>query len=261
LDSAAGKRRRLRRAALHPKNPYMGIAGTLRQRVKAARRRGSGWVRAVELGRLVLTGEGRSQLWLMARHGADLHQSTPFTAEDRYPELFDLAATTQPNAARILSFGCSTGEEIAAIRARFPEAGIDGAEINPRSRRFAARRHQGDTHVRVIAPSAMADSYDIVFALAVLQREPHRIEEAGIEDLSPIYPFAKFDGAIDDLAERLSPGGLLCVANAHYRVEDSRAFATLEPVAGAPAMVEPCFARDGKRLRGTPATTMFTKRG
>jgi SAM-dependent methyltransferase len=232
----------------------------LRSAIKAGRKRGAPWVRLFDVARLALTGEGRGQLWTRLVHHREVHQTTPQTAEDRYPELFDLAARLEPEARRILSFGCSTGEELAALRRRFPSAKIVGAEINGRSRRIAARRFRRDPGVAVVAPSGIEGSFDIVFALAVLQREPHKVAETGIEDLSHHYPFERFDAAARDLVGRLRCGGLLCVTNAHYRIEDSSAAKELKPVRESPAADGLLFGPDGRRLGRTAARTMFRKR-
>jgi chemotaxis methyl-accepting protein methylase len=72
--------------------------------------------------RPVFTAEGRAELWTKVAHARELHQSTPFTAEDRYPELMRLAGRLRPDAKRILSFGCSTGEELVTLRRYFPSA-------------------------------------------------------------------------------------------------------------------------------------------
>jgi hypothetical protein len=63
----------------------------------------------------------------------------------------------------------------------------------------------------------------VVFALAVLQREPFKTEETDVRDLSGIYPFERFDAAVTQLVDLLRPAGLLCVMHAQYRVEDSSA--------------------------------------
>jgi SAM-dependent methyltransferase len=209
---------------------------------------------------LLLTSERRSSLWTRIVHRNEVHQTTPYTCADRYPELFDLAASLAPNGARILSFGCSTGEELAALRRRFPDAEIVGAEINPRSRRIAAKRLASDPRIAVVHPASVEGTFDVVFALAVLQREPHKIAEMGVEDLSPYYPHRRFDSAVRDLSRRLRPNGLLCVANAHYRVEDSSVAGQFEACAASPPMAEPIFGPDGRLLHHTPARTLFRKR-
>jgi hypothetical protein len=211
--------------------------------------------------RLLPTGEGRARLWTQLVHRGEVHQTTPETGEDRYPRLFDLAAKLKPGADRILSFGCSTGAELIAIRRRFPDSEIIGAEINPRSRRIAVRKIAGDERITVVPPSGIAGSFDLVFALAVLQREPHMIEEIGTEDLTARYPFDRFDKTVTKLVDRLEPGGVLCVTSSLYRIEDSSASINLEPVTESPEAPEPFFGRDGRRLKEASARTFFRKRG
>src|SRR5213075_1068749 len=104
-------------------------------------------------------------------------------------------------AGRILSFGCSTGEELISLRRRFGQAEIVGAEINRRSRRIAARRLASDIQTTVVEPTVISGEFDLIFALAVLQREPHWVEESGIEDISSHYPFATFDRTVTDLVD------------------------------------------------------------
>jgi SAM-dependent methyltransferase len=238
----------------------MDLRSRFRSRIKRARKRGALWVRALDILRLAASAEGRGQLWTRAVHQGDVHQTTPFTAEDRYPELFDLAARPSPDARRILSFGCSTGAELVALRRRFPAAEIVGAEINPRSRRMAARRAALDRRIAVVDPDAIRGSFDLVFALAVLQREPHKIAEMEVEDLSSHYPFERFDKIVGELVDRLRHDGLLCVVNAHYPVEESSAGSQLDPVKASPVMDEPLFGRDGRRLVAPVARTLFRKR-
>jgi SAM-dependent methyltransferase len=209
--------------------------------------------------RRIITPEGRGELWTLICHGRDVHQTTSYTAEDRYPELFQMAAMQKPGAKRILSFGCSTGEELVALRIRFPRARIVGVEINLRSRRIARLRSAGDPHTLVMAPTSLTGEFDVIFALAVFQREPVKTEEAGISDLSKTYPFGRFDTAVKSLVARLRPGGLLCVTNSQYRVEDSSVARQLQSVSNAAIARGQFFDRDGKCLRGASACTMFWK--
>lgn len=237
----------------------MKPAALLRSNIKAARKRGALWVRVFDLARLLRTPEGRMRLWTRVAYGDQVHQTSPDTADERYPELFDLVATLKSDAERVLSFGCSTGEELVSLRRRFPRAQIVGAEINPRSRRLAKRRVAGDPRSSVVEPGAIAGPFDVIFALSVLQREPHKIAEMKVDDLSSYYPFERFDAAVGMLVGNLRRGGLLCVFNAQYRIEDSSAAALLEPVAGAPLMDPVIFGADGWRLSKAEARTIFRK--
>lgn len=220
----------------------------IRSWARAARARNSPVMRVADTLRALGRAEGRARLWTGIAHAGAVHQTSGTTFPDRYPELFDQAARLAPHAARILSFGCSSGEELEALRRRWPDTEIVGAEINPRLRRLAAARMAADGKVAVVAPQSISGRFDLVFALAVLQRLPERIERHGIADLSRSYPFDRFDVELARLAERLRPGGLLCVMNAHYRVEDSSAAAMLAAVPDSPAMSHPLFGRDSRRL-------------
>ena len=82
----------------------MNLATHFRRQIKAGRKRGALWVRALDVLRLAVTAEGRGRLLTMLIYGVEVHQTTPYTAEDRYPELFDFAAWTAPDVRRILSF-------------------------------------------------------------------------------------------------------------------------------------------------------------
>lgn len=199
-------------------------------------------------------------LWTQFRHRDAVHQTTALTFDDRYPALFDLAARELPRARRILSFGCSTGEELLALRRRFSKAEIVGAEINGRSRRAAERKVAGDVRITVVAPDAIGGEFDAIFALAVLQREPAMVEETGLADLSGHYPFARFDAAVAELVGRLRPDGLLCIFHSHYRIEDSSATEMLQPVKESPLLEPPLFGRDSLILHGIEGRSMFRKR-
>jgi len=236
----------------------MTLAAIVRSKIKAARKRDARWVGALDILRLLPSAEGRARLWTRAAHGAELHQITPDTWDERYPELFDLVAELSPDATRILSFGCSTGEELVSLRRRFPEARIVGVEINRRSQRIAARRLAGDRRTS-LSRRLPNGPFDLVFALAVLQREPHKIAEMNVEDLSLFYPFDKFDSAVVELVDRLGAGGLLCVQHCHYRVEDSSAAGRLEPIAASPPLQGLLFGQDGRRLGGEVGRTVFRK--
>lgn len=237
----------------------MSLFHILRKRVKAARNRAATWVRLLDTARLLLTAAGRSVLWTRFFYRSEVHQTTAFTCENRYPELFDLAAELAPAAERVLSFGCSTGEELVSLRRRFPRATLVGAEINSRSRRCAARRMQSDAQTIVVDPDHIDGSFDLVFALAVLQREPHKIIEMQVQDLSPYYPYERFDAAVRQLGGVLRSGGLLCVMHAHYRIEDSSVAEQFEPITISPLMTEPLFRPDGLLLEGAIAYTIFRK--
>ena len=236
-----------------------GLEGPLRSRVKAGRRRNEAWVRFFDIVRLMRTADGRSRLWTMFVHRGSIHQTTTFTAVDRYSAIFDLAAAIRPSATRVLSFGCSTGEELLSLRKRFIEAEIVGVELNPRCRAIAKRRVAADSRISVIAPKDLEGSFDVICAMAVFQREPHKIAEMGVEDLTGFYPFKRFETTLRALVGRLDINGIFSIDNAQYRVEDSSVADVLKPVAKAPVMRCMLFGPNGRKLQSAAATTVFRK--
>jgi len=116
-----------------------------------------------------------------------------------------------------------------------------------------------DALSRVVHPDNIEGSFDLVFAMAVLQRQPHKIAELGVDDLSPYYAYDRFNAAVRFMDGLLRPGGLLCVINAQYRIEDSSVAGNLEPVCASPLMDEPLFGPDGRLLDDPVAHTIFRK--
>lgn len=186
----------------------------------------------------------------------DVHQTTAVTWMNRYPKIF--ASCQQYFGSRpdlkILSYGCSTGEEVLTLRQYFPSATITGAEINPRSL-AVCRTHPVDDRIRFVHSDRRSirrnGPFDAVFCLAVLQRTPHLVERTGVESLKRIYPFRRFDRQVSELDALLKPGGLLIVHHAHYRLADATAAPWYRPLKGADQEVStgPKFGKDCSRLQ------------
>lgn len=116
-----------------------------------------------------------ASLWRRALPG--LFQPFATTRMNRYPTLFLFALATLGDdpSTRLLSFGCSTGEEVFSLRRYFPQAVIRRIDINPRNiARCRARlsRLADDRLSFAVAASAAgeeAGGYDAVFAMAVFR--------------------------------------------------------------------------------------------
>ena len=103
-------------------------------------------------------------------------QGSTFTLPDRFPALFaccrlEFGAEGSP---RILSFGCSIGEEVLTLAGYLPKARIVGVDLNRwclRQCRRKAGRNGNLTflHARP-AEFQAARGFDAIFCLAVLQR-------------------------------------------------------------------------------------------
>ena len=147
----------------------MLLIAPFRWLIRRARRYNCPVARLFDDGRQLLTGAGRSQLLTQIGNRGRVHQITNYTEEDRYPALFELVAQIEPGPERIMSFGCSTGEEVEALRRRFHQSTIVGVEINRRSRTIASERLANDPGVRIIPHYRYEEPFDVIFALAVLQ--------------------------------------------------------------------------------------------
>ncbi|MFN8639255.1 MAG: methyltransferase domain-containing protein [Dehalococcoidia bacterium] len=153
--------------------------------------------------------------------GGALHQTTELTWRDRYPEIFGACRALIGDSERhhLLSFGCSTGEEVLSLREYFPSARITGAEINTHSLEVCRRLQVDERIAFVRSESRILEScapFDAIFAMAVLQRTPHRVEGLGLTSLRRIYPFERFQAQLTEFDRWLAPGGLLVIHHTQY---------------------------------------------
>jgi hypothetical protein len=126
---------------------------------------------------------------------------------------------------KILSFGCSTGEEIVTIRSIFPDADLYGCEIEP-----VALQEAMDTtgHLATIFKSDRAairdhGPYDLINCASVLCLNPPT-------DMQKLFPPADFDELLTVLDSVLLPGGILALTNASYRFYDSPLAPYYDPI-------------------------------
>jgi len=186
-----------------------------------------------------------------------LHQTTAVTKLNRYPAIFSACQKYfhGREELKILSFGCSTGEEVLTLRKYFPTAIIVGAEIN-RSLLSTCRRLSVDERIVFIYsdPEEIRRHapFDAVFCMAVLQRTPHCVADQGLTSLKDLYPFEKFDQQISELDRLLEPGGLLIVHHTQYLVRDATVADNYEPLASSPQTRTPelKFDRNSRRIEG-----------
>lgn len=200
-----------------------------------------------------------------AGHGARQQVST-WTQANRYPIIFRAMRDQHYETAdlRILSFGCSTGEEIQSLDAHyFTGAQIDGVDIDEAALIAARSKTYANNEVEIFDFDAFAGeskTYDLIFAMSVLCRWP---TTKGLSDISGIYPFSAFAKTATLLHARLAPGGYLVIFNANYRFEDTEAFAMdceVVPVVFEEEQFVHKFAPDGKRLVDQNAGVVFLRR-
>jgi SAM-dependent methyltransferase len=156
-----------------------------------------------------------------------LLQPYPDTELDRHPALFALVrdALIGISEPRLLSFGCSTGDEPITLARYLPNARIDAIDINAYSlsiaRTKADRAGIGTiTFTLADRPPHLREAYDAIFCLSVLRHG--RLDAERPEYCSAILPFSRFDAIVTKLDYCLKSGGLLIVWGSHFDFSAAR---------------------------------------
>lgn len=190
----------------------------------------------------------------------EVHQYDATTVPDRYPALF---AACQPlvrnhHSSRILSYGCSTGEEVLSLRRLWPEATLVGCDINRISLEMARRQDQRSEYC---FPEQLEGRFDGIFCLAVLQDPRSRGEH--VTSIADHYPYSKFVAILLRLDSLLEVGGFLILDHTNYRFEDSPLMPRYVAMRlGERTRDRPLFAPDGKPIvnaRSLVRTRIFRK--
>lgn len=227
--------------------------------------------------RFALDPRYRSEQRLMRTRPDKLFQPYARTGFDRHPALFGfvrdalLRAGVSPEqgALRILSYGCSTGEEVLSLRQYFPTAEIIGIDINPSSI-TACRKKQlrsGDARMRFVHAATPqgepAAAYDAVFCLSVLRHG--ELGACRPASCGHLIRFADFEEIVQALCRCLKPGGYLSIVGSNFRFADTSAAADFDAVyrMGGDTQRDdtPLYGADERRLGGVAYNdVIFRKR-
>ena len=150
-----------------------------------------------------------------------LHHPNPGTHFDRYLEEFNAVKNVVGKNAKVLSFGCSRGDECRSLANIF-SGEIHGFEID------VAQQQQNikdNSHANIVYLNELKtdEKYDAIFCMSVLLKHVHYGEKA-------TYPFALFEQCIVDLDQMLSEGGVFCIVNSNYRITDTKLGANYDAV-------------------------------
>jgi len=198
------------------------------KRLRSGLRKVPGYGIARFLYNLARSLESRNVALLLLRPPKGLYQPYGTTSADRYPEIFRFVRESVGDGAavHILSFGCSTGEEVFSLRHYFPDAILAGIDINPfniavcRFQRLRAADKKMTFAIAASTAGAANESYDAIFAMAVFRHGDLNTSPPQPESGHRIH-FADFDQSVADLARVLKPGGLLVIQNAMFRFCDT----------------------------------------
>lgn len=169
----------------------------------------------------------RRSWWLRVSRPANLFQPHNDTFEDRYPEIFSWLRNQieDSEGVRLLSFGCSVGDEVFSLRSYFPRASIVGVDISRGNISECRRRctSRGDERIRFVRAGTVdheLDAHcDAVLCMAVLRHgDLGYSRPASCEHR---ITFEAFDSTVVQLARCLKMGGYLVIEHSNFRFRDS----------------------------------------
>lgn len=160
----------------------------------------------------------RSRILNSIRFKRHYHQFSNFTQIDRYPDLFEMAKQRFDGVEhpKILSFGCSTGEEVATLSTYIPHASIIGIDINTWCVKEANRKYASENRRFLHSLSTeflSLQDFDAIFCLAVFQHPENRHNKNRKESA---YPFEQFENQLKELDNKLKSKGLLFIDHCDF---------------------------------------------
>ena len=182
------------------------------------------------------------------------YQRSTFTKVSRYPVVFQkcrdfLYSTSSP---KIMSFGCSTGEEVLTLLHYIPNATIVGVDINSWCLKKAQQAIKSD-QCRFIHRTSTAfeeaDGFDAIFCMAVFQRTENRTSKDNSQAQG--FLFENFEKEVLVLDKKLKKGGLLVIDNADFSFNDTSISEKYSPLAFEGNRIErkrPLFDRNNQKV-------------
>jgi methyltransferase family protein len=166
----------------------------------------------------------RSEYLAGFKFGGNFHQHSAFTKENRYPIVF--AACQRYLRSRtnlsILSFGCSTGDEVETIGMYLPYARVMGVDINEWCIQECKKKYVNSNFSFIMRFSGEFDAsgnFDAVFCMAVFQRTENRLSKDNSR--SKGFSFEQFEKEVLMLDAKLKPGGLFIIDHADFSFTDA----------------------------------------
>jgi trans-aconitate methyltransferase len=217
---------------------------------------------------LVLVNARRRSEYFTRLHYKDMHfQGPTFTARDRSPVVFEQCAKYLQHIVRpkLLSFGCSTGEEVFTLSAYMPDATITGVDINQWCVRQCIKKNKSERlhfYHRLSGEFDTGSDYDAIFCIAVFQRGENRFFK---ERITKGFTFQQFESEIALLDKKLKPGGLLIVNHSDFSFADTEIARRYSPLAfegNKKLYNRPLFDRNNIRIsETTECYRVFVKNG
>ena len=203
--------------------------------------------------KLLFNGAYRAVYVTNRKFGACYYQRSNQTQKNRYPLLFSHCAgyLKKNEAPFILSFGCSTGEEVFTLGEYLPDAHIMGADINAWCIKQCKKKYKGPRFSFKHSLSSdvkAAMGFDAIFCLAVFQRTENRTDTS---DIAQGLTFGQFEREILMLDEKLKPNGLFIIDHTDFSFTDTICSDWYQPLnfkGNQFLQRRPLFGRDNKKI-------------
>lgn len=203
--------------------------------------------------KLIINAQYRSRYLTDKRFKNDYFQHETLTRFNRYPALFDQCRQYLNNVQNphILSFGCSTGEEVCTLGEYLPGAHIMGVDINKWCLKQCTKKYPDERFIfchRFSEQFLNSENFDAICCLAVFQRTESRRTN---NEIAKEHTFEKFEAEIALLDTKLKRGGLLIIDNADFSFLDTHSSVAYRPLdfrRNQLLRVRPLFDRNNQKI-------------
>jgi SAM-dependent methyltransferase len=174
----------------------------------------------------------RNQTISRVRYKKNFHQISHFTQENRYPDLFEIFCDyfKYQKPPYILSFGCSTGEEVYSLGKYIPNVKIVGTDISKWCVKECIKKYKDSRFIFLHSKSTILEQmkdFDAIFCLAVFQHTHNRTE---FVNTAIKYCFSQFEQQVIILDQKLKIGGLLFVDNCDFNFQETSVSKNYSPL-------------------------------
>lgn len=182
---------------------------------------------------LLKNGRIRVELFAKWKNNPNHHQISTFTKSNRYPDIFkECSQYLQPiESPRILSFGCSTGEEVRTLSQYLPTATVYGVDINQWCIKQCIKQNTSNSqhfYHRLSKEFNSLESCDAIFCMAVFQKTDDRLPNK--KDNTKLFTFSAFEEDILILDQKLKIKGLLIIDHSDFNFLDTVIAKNYEPL-------------------------------
>lgn len=188
------------------------------------------------------------------------HQISNATSYDRYPTIFKYLSNVFEEKADILSYGCSSGEEVLTLNdLYFKNSNIFGFDVDTtilnKAKNVVSKSKYNNT-IRIL--NHIKDlKFDIIFAMSIFCKWPQTKDAI---DCNDYYKFSYFDSELLKIDQLVKVGGYLVLYNTNYLFSDSSIYENYRPVEfGTESGFVRKFKKDGSQFLENYKYTIFKK--